>query len=709
MEIRIQNCNNIESGLFKIKSGCLNIKYGVNGTGKTTISKALEAFITNNKDYQAALKPFKYIDDWDGTHEPNLTGFEEYKTISIFNEKYISSFIFQKDDLLKNSFEIFVKTPDYDEQLKKIEDNLIDIKETFNKSEDLNNLINLFHTFIDGFGKAKGYSTSGSIAKGLGKGNKLENIPNGLEVYQGYLKNENNVKWIKWQQEGSQSYLNIVENQCPYCSGSVEGKKETILRVSKEYDKTLIENINKMVDDFDKLQPYFSKATVDKIEKIKKNISGIDKQEQYFLVEIKNQVENVLGLLTSLKTINFYSLKERDNVRDYLISYRIDLSNYSHLQGKLMIEKINLLNGCLNTVIEKANILQGLVKKQKDKLKNTIETHSNDINSFLKKAGMNYEVSIEGNDSNYHLLLKHESGREITNEAGDRLSYGEKNAFALALFKYDMLNKKPDLIVLDDPVSSFDGNKRFALINLLFMGKNSLNNRTILLLTHEFQSVLDILFIMPQNFYPSPFGSFIYTKNGVLTEKEIRKTDFQSAVEIADSLIKSDINIIVKLVKLRNKLEIMIKKGQGYNIISSLFHRRDYPTYEDKTQLLSEKDFEIGIKEIKEDIPDFDYKYLLSKLRNQEHMKELYKKCKTGYEKACIFRTMYDDDDKSKRKEKILWKQLNEIYHIENTFLYQLNPIEFDTIPQFVINQCDSIINADDGYNSFEKNGETQI
>lgn len=90
-------------------------------------------------------------------------------------------------------------------------------------------------------------------------------------------------------------------------------------------------------------------------------------------------------------------------------------------------------------------------------------------------------------------------------------------------------------------------------------------------------------------------------------------------------------------------------------------------------------------------------------------MKELYKKSKTGYEKACIFRTMYDDDDKSKRKERILWKQLNEIYHIENTFLYQLNPIEFDTIPQFVINQCDSIINADDGYNSFEKHGETQI
>lgn len=695
MQISIHNCNNIENGLFEIKKESLNVKYGVNGTGKTTISKALEAFITNNTNHKNALKPFKYMDDNDSNHEPNLTGFEDYKTISIFNEDYISSFIFQKDDLIKNSFEIFVKTDDYDEQLKVIEDNLIEIKDTFNKNEDLNNLVLLFQTFIDGFGKAKTYSSTGPIAKGLGKGNKLENIPKGLEIYKGYLRNENNVKWIKWQQEGSSSYLDIVENQCPFCSGSVNEKKEMILQVSKEYDKTLIENINKMVENFDKLQPYFSKDTVEQIDKIKRNISGINEQHKSFLVEIKNQVETVLKLLTGLKTINFYSLKDSDNVLKYLSDYRIDLSNFNHLRGELMIERISLLNGCLDSVIEKASKLQGLVKRQKDSIRNTIEKNSNGINSFLKKAGMDYEVSIEGKGSDYHLLLRHTSGREITSEAGDRLSYGERNAFALALFKYDTLKRNPDLIILDDPVSSFDGNKRFALINLLFTGKERFYKKTVLLLTHEFQTMVDILYVMVRNFNSLLSGSFLYTKNGILTEKPIKKTDFHSAIEIADLLIESNTNTIVKLVKLRNKLEIIGRKNQAYNIISSLFHLREKPTDENNAQM-SQEDIAIGIKEIKNVIPLFDYDALLSKLNDHTEMKELYYSCKTGYEKACIFRVMYGKNNDSKKKEKILWKQLNEIYHIENTFLYQLNPIEFDTIPQFIIEQCDNIINSED-------------
>ena len=45
--------------------------------------------------------------------------------------------------------------------------------------------------------------------------------------------------------------------------------------------------------------------------------------------------------------------------------------------------------------------------------------------------------------------------------ANEHLSYGEKNAFALVLFMYSVLKDNPDLIVLDDPISSFDGNKKF--------------------------------------------------------------------------------------------------------------------------------------------------------------------------------------------------------------------------------------------------------
>lgn len=58
------------------------------------------------------------------------------------------------------------------------------------------------------------------------------------------------------------------------------------------------------------------------------------------------------------------------------------------------------------------------------------------------------------------------------------------------------------------------------------------------------------------------------------------------------------------------------------------------------------------------------------------------------------------------RKAKHFWKHLNEIYHIENVFLYQLNPNDFDTVPQFVIEQCDRIINENSNLNNNTEIGE---
>lgn len=58
MKVEIKNCNNIEEGNIEIKDNSLNIKYAINGTGKTTIAKAIKNKILN-EDLNT-LKPFKY-------------------------------------------------------------------------------------------------------------------------------------------------------------------------------------------------------------------------------------------------------------------------------------------------------------------------------------------------------------------------------------------------------------------------------------------------------------------------------------------------------------------------------------------------------------------------------------------------------------------------------------------------------------------------
>lgn len=47
MEIIIRNCNSINEGIVRIKEGVLNIRFGINGTGKSTIAKAIYLQATN--------------------------------------------------------------------------------------------------------------------------------------------------------------------------------------------------------------------------------------------------------------------------------------------------------------------------------------------------------------------------------------------------------------------------------------------------------------------------------------------------------------------------------------------------------------------------------------------------------------------------------------------------------------------------------------
>lgn len=280
MKFTINNCNNIENGEFEIVEGRLNIKYAINGTGKSTISKSIEAFVANDDEKKHALLPFKYYNDEEGLY-PSLSGFEKFTKVSIFNDKYIEDYVFQQNDLIKNSFEIFVKTPDYDKHIKEIEKILEGINTTFQNHPELDELIKNFQQFIDGFGKANsGYSASGAIGKGIAKGNKIDNIPAGLEVYEPYLKNSDNVKWIKWQLEGKK-YLDMAE-QCPYCSGSVEETKETILKVSQEYDPKSVEHLNKMLEVFKSMLPYFADDTANKRRNISKCIRNHQCSEELF-------------------------------------------------------------------------------------------------------------------------------------------------------------------------------------------------------------------------------------------------------------------------------------------------------------------------------------------------------------------------------------------------------------------------------------------
>lgn len=686
--ISIKNCNNINVGDFTIKEKKLNIKYGINGTGKSTIAKALEAFIEDDEEQIRFLLPFIYEGEFEG-NEPSLNGHENFKNVIVFNEEYVNNYVFQSSELIKNSFEIFIKTDGYEKVEEQISELLLEINKSFIEHPELDELIEVYGSFINSFGKAKsGFSAAGALAKGIGSGNKLEHIPKGLEDYSTYLRDKSNVQWVKWQLDGKK-YLDMAD-QCPYCTNKLEDRtKKTILQVSEEYDANYIKHLNHLLEIFERLTPYFSDTTADKIHSISMNVSKINEQQKEYLIEIKSQVESLLMQLNQLKSIGFHSLKNAERISDELKEYRIDLKYYSHLNSALSKEKTEIINSSLDAVLEQAGQLQGKINIQKNNIKNTIDEYKEEINDFLFYAGYKYEVSVEyDDDKNYHLVLKHIDNTNNISSVNLHLSYGERNAFALVLFMYDALRKNPDLIILDDPISSFDGNKKFAILNMLFMGNKCFKNKTVLLLTHEFGTVIDCVKTMAHKLSLGPIAHFLKTVDGILTEKEITKSDIKSFVDIANSAMASDIDSLNKLVYFRRLEEVKGNKSNAWELCSNIFHKRKEPVLilgNNKQRIMSEKEIEEATEEIKKSIKDFDYDIEFKKTQNINCLINLYRKSKSNYEKLQLYRIMFNEN----HENDVIRKFINETFHIENDYLFQLDPREYETIPSYIIKECD--------------------
>lgn len=687
--IRITNCNNIESGEITIYRNNLNIKYGFNGTGKSTISNAIAAKINKDTEALKSLIPFKYKDG--ETHSPNIEGCEEFNSIMVFNDEYINRYVFQEDELLKNSFNVFIKTSDYDKHMGKINDLLKSIHETFRDDEMLQVLLSDLQIFIDSFGKTqKSFSATSLLGKGLSKGNKLENIPKELKKYEPFLfRQDTNVKWLKWQITGKDYWVD--DDICPYCATSITDSKSDIEKVTENFDSKTIDSLNKILDIFEKFAHYFSNETKEKIKIIEKNISGISEEQKYYLGEIRTQAITLMKKLNGLKTIGYTSLSNVDKVSEIINDYSIDISFLSHFNSEFVREKVKTINDSIKNVVCTIGELQGQVNQQKILIKRTIDKYEQQINDFLEYAGYKYRVCLEGEAENYKLKLCHKDFEGTIPGNENHLSFGERNAFALALFMYSALHEAPDLIVLDDPISSFDGNKKFAIINMLFMGSNSFKEKTVLLLTHEFNIIIDTIYNFKDRILPVPRAQFLSVTNGVLSEKEIVKTDIKSFVEIANKKMSDSTDLINKLIFLRRLLELQGEKDEKWDLISSLLHKRNCPTrqVENGNVLMTEGEWQKAELEIREQyLSGFSYEEQIKRVKDVELMKKIYRSCTSNYEKLQIFRIIFERAEIND----VVKQFINKTYHVENDFIFQLDPSDYNTVPQYIVDICDEMI-----------------
>lgn len=221
--------------------------------------------------------------------------------------------------------------------------------------------------------------------------------------------------------------------------------------------------------------------------------------------------------------------------------------------------------------------------------------------------------------------------------------------------------------------------------------KATLTGRTVLLFTHDYAVVYEVEKILKGYLQPAGPTCVLRLDKGVLTEKVVRPEYLQPAPQLYQSLARGSDNVLVKLIYALQCLELNDDKEEAWDVVSSLFHHRATPTRIDEEkneEELSAKSIAVGEKRLEELIgAPFDYLTLVGCLDDKEAMRSLYANLSCRYEKLQVARVALDTVD----IDGVVQNWLNEAVHLNNGYIYQLDPRDFELVPEYVADRCDEV------------------
>ena len=447
--------------------------------------------------------------------------------------------------------------------------------------------------------------------------------------------------------------------------------------------------------------------------KIKNINSYIGVADELLLKPAEECYSYLLGVAERLDRIsnlqaNDFVKKARDNsknkvncVKEFLKSLKIQTSKAMVLDedGNNILK---MINDEIDSLILKASGFVSNIEHLKNDITKKIDKNEKIVNEFLKISGIPYKVSINNEgDTLFKCLFSYncDNSKALSNQL-DYLSYGEANAFALLIFALMAKNKNNSLIILDDPVSSFDANKRHAIFNYLF-SKDLLLDKTCILFTHDFNTPVSFAFSYPHN---SRRVSFYYlqTTNKVLYEKRYYKSDIISSVIGFQRLAKDkNHHILARTTSLRRFFEMFKGKDcDEYNFLSDFIHCLPVPKKgnDDDAQVFNNIEISnVGGSVARElDETDFIYSSRIASISNDVQLIDDYHKTPYKYDKLCILRTLLDRKDKEIKSENkgVVWNFLCEAFHIEYELLSTIQNVELVDIPEYIIHLCDEIVDS---------------
>jgi hypothetical protein len=537
------------------------------------------------------------------------------------------------------------------------------------------------------------------------------NPPAELDEMSPFFEENTVSKWADWRMKGYNDFGD--KGRCPYCSVTDTENTKKINQVFVDtFDKASVDYAASISKALEALKAYLSPEKVSELLSlfgVKKDLKVLETQITKLGAEAKYLHEK----LTTIVSFNGSSV-DKDNIvhlESKLTEMKIDLRACdSYFVSGLTKSEVGMINTEIDSLLEKVGLLKSEIAKYNQYIQNKVNARKKDINDFLTIAGFKYTFDVEiYGENNAKALLKFilpDGNLGEMQSSGKHLSWGEKHAFALILFMFDAISRNAGLIILDDPISSFDSNKKYAIINRLFKTgdqENSLYQKTVLMLTHDFEPVIDYVQTNSGRQDPSAvYATYFENINGQLCCTTIKKDiDLMSSIVLLKELAKdTNVDFAARIGCLRKFIEHQYRnpreESEAYNILSSLIHGRTDPTWDNEgnTKMNDEQMVE-GIGFIKEFIPNFDYVTLLTQFTPQGLI-DRYSSESSAYIKMLILRAYTEQAVEARSRLRkindVLRKYIDETYHIENDYLYSLDVRRFNIVPDNYISEADVFV-----------------
>ncbi len=681
MKIKVGYANNVKSVDLEIDQGYLNIFYGHNGTGKSTIAEAVKSKLNNEP-----LDKYKSLNFND--RDP-IVDISKQLNCAIYNQDFIDNVVFNKasGSFVNDSFELLVK----DENISKLENDLtkmIEDVEKFTKNEAFAALRENVKSIIDVFtinikSKSKLASDKLNKTKGFKKishGNPVMNTAVPLKIRRIAKKQKNSVQWAKWWKSGV-NYIN--DERCPYC-GEIQnvGFAFNMSKILNILSDSNFDTRLRMTNTIEELNGFIFKNGDDFNDILKSNRD----------VFKESNAKKVLSYLTHLNLLNEYldsiSKFNIDEEKPQLLIKNLEIL-LKHLKNLTMTNDLKKLISHLKTKEKDLKIAQNKIKSV---LKKNVISKENAINEYLELCNIDYKMAFKDKK----LVLVHKLTKKELDGTKHLLSYGEKNSIALLIFV--LLNANTNsLIILDDPISSYDEEKKYAIYSMIFKKSNLkiTKGNYVIYFTHDFENIIEF---KRNSLYQREIKGFILNNNnGDITLKEIKKEDIKLISDYYGNIINNSQLNIVKLVYIRKLIELKFlekNKQHTYNYISSVIKGK-VPQYKSTGKHLDSNEINLAKRTISKIAKDYDEDELKLELETNNLINNYQNNRTAWYEKIVLFRAI-GNIAKEKNIKTVLSDSLERLskmsYHIENERVLNLDPLNFNNFPSNIEKAMDLFV-----------------